>query len=311
MASTVKKLYKYDLGNEYKTKLLDGWIYIKFETTMFCNFQCSYCCVQSPKYTKGEKFEFTRENFHLVINFLKNQNANGIIFEFFGGEPTLNPDLFYFIDKLKTNFAPNLHMILMTNLSAPVELYKKLPSEMELVIGFHTAFYNIDKYLEKAVQLKDRFYKFLTILMIHKDNHLLLGPRIKDFKNLGLETTVCPLLDDNFQFQDRSEDFGIEYDSRYTQMKSEVIDSDMNPLSEREAMEIKSFKGMLCFPNINIKKDGSIEICTITKKQHIETASKVNHKVLCTKSSCTDCELANPKISISYAKKRYGKITSL
>lgn len=310
MAGKRQRLYKYDLGNEYKTKLPEGWIYIKFETTKYCNFQCSYCCVKSPKY-KGEEFEFNRQNFGLVVEFLKKQQAKGIIFEFFGGEPTINPDLPFFAAELEKNFAPNLHMVLMTNLSAPVSLYRRLPKTMELVVGFHSAFYNVDRYLEKAKILNPLFDKFVTILMIHKDNHSSLGKRINDFKLAGLETTVCPLLDKNFQFQDKEDDFGLDFDSRYSEDKSEVLDMDMNRLSEDEAMKIRGFLGMFCFPNININSDGTVEICSVKEKPRIDNAGKVKNMVLCSKRECTDCELANPKLSIQLAKKMYGSINQV
>lgn len=290
-----KKFRLYDFGDPQKVKLIEGWLYVKLEITQYCNFQCSYCCVSAPQY-RNQSFVLNKDNFQKVISFLRKQKAPGLIIEFFGGEPTLHPDLKYFIDELRKNFPQNLSFILMTNLSAPLELYLSLPDEMEVVVGYHSKYNKVDHYIKKAHILSQKFRKFTTILLLHPQNRDSLAPDIPKFRSMGMKASVLPLIN-------TGEQIDFEFDTQFNQDNGNVLDEKGELVSRDEALKYNSFTGMFCFPNINIMADGRVQVCT-QRDTHIDRNEKIRNMVLCSKIRCNDCERANPKISIDYAREK-------
>src|SRR6056300_1571729 len=112
------------MNNELDIYDLEGTLYdndlltIRLIITNACNQACSYClCKSHPKNIKRNT-TFPKEDFYKVIEFIKKQERKRLEFYFFGGEPTLHPNLPEYIDILRKEFGNSLSKLtILTNLS--------------------------------------------------------------------------------------------------------------------------------------------------------------------------------------------------
>jgi len=306
----VNKIKVFDLGCRYKTKLKDNWIYIKFETTKYCNFACSYCCANAPK-IENHNMEYTKENFENVIEFLKAQESDGIIFEFFGGEPTLNLNLLHFIERLKTEFK-NIVILLLTNLSKPIEYYKTLPTDLHICTGYHSQFNNIEKYIEKGILIKEHFDCFTSIVLANRSNESYIFDNAKMMMEAGLNISLQSIIQQSEYFYNKysvnhKKDGNIEYNINYDIKVANAYDMEGNEITDPENYE--NFKGLICYPTIEIMHDGSIRQCCMNNNYNIHKCiKKIKKYTLCHRSYCEECNRSNPKYNVIFFK-QLGKLT--
>ncbi|MDR2141262.1 MAG: radical SAM protein [Deltaproteobacteria bacterium] len=115
-----------------------------------CNLHCDYCFV--AKDFGGAPAELTRENFELLLGWLRRTSTATVAI--LGGEPTLHPDLFYFLESL---WSSGVCPVLFTNALFPSDWAASLASlAYNIVINYNgPEMYRVSDYAlrEKNVEL--------------------------------------------------------------------------------------------------------------------------------------------------------------
>lgn len=114
-----------------------------------CNYSCSYC---HEMFRRGDRDKVDSELLLEVckdITYHYDELGRDVVFEFLGGEPTLQERIPEIGQRL-SNFPTNL--ILRTNGSAPLEWWKKVkPVIGGVIISVHREFADID-HIEKVIE---------------------------------------------------------------------------------------------------------------------------------------------------------------
>ncbi|QOR33934.1 radical SAM protein [Clostridium sp. 'deep sea'] len=128
----------------------------------YCNLNCSYCFANDVM--GKQKINMNRENFEVIVNWLKQAGENNI--RFIGGEPTLHPNFAYFVCKIANDphfkamhifsnavFNENiLQTILLASSSKRVTLLPNC-NEQEIIgkKNYNTLLYNIENLAKKRI----------------------------------------------------------------------------------------------------------------------------------------------------------------
>lgn len=136
--------------------------------TTCCNARCSYC------YEEGIKTSsMTIETAHKVIEFIKSRtiNTKRVNIQWFGGEPTLNPEVMYYItSELKKYYSSqnkeiSFSMITNGSLLDRITLEKMHLSRVQISLdGLHTEYLNRKAYLDKRIDLNSVLNNILMLL---------------------------------------------------------------------------------------------------------------------------------------------------
>lgn len=118
------------LNTQYFTLLL----------TNKCNYECEYC--DQRNFRKSQ--DMSIDTVKAILEYCKLVTKNKISFHLFGGEPTLNPDIFEIVDLIKLY---NYEICMTTNLSQSVDFYKKL--DITTVASYHHE-YTDKAWIERA-----------------------------------------------------------------------------------------------------------------------------------------------------------------
>lgn len=155
---------------KYPIKIYGNFIYDKpnsYQVLAYiadiCNYKCEYCYNKFPR--TGNLLNLSKlEQFITDILEQKDYLALDLI----GGEPTLHPDLLDFCEKYKDS--TNIELTVYTNLTKPLEYYKKLLSyNVQLIVSWHSAADNkifVDKL--KQFSEKERLQTSISIMFEHK-----------------------------------------------------------------------------------------------------------------------------------------------
>lgn len=155
-----------------------------------CNYCCSYCYNSKP-YSK-KRLNLT--NLLNYILFVKQTYPTKYIqLELIGGEPTLHPDLMDFCQKIsKIN---NVLIKIFTNLSAPIEQYKTLllNENLILIASWHS--------LKNDLLNNSYTSKILQLLQLHKNQiEVRIMYEVLNTENaLKIANTILPYCN-NMQF---------------------------------------------------------------------------------------------------------------
>ncbi len=235
-----------------------------------CDFRCTYCDEEQFALKK----ELSFENYMHVLDFIDNKVTKPISnIHLFGGEPTLNKDIFKMVEETKKR--NNIYLNMTTNLNKPAKYYLDL--NVLLVASYHHEYLkeSPESWFEKALKIHERgLIKHITVMIY---------PEIADeiyhlyHKYLGkLPMIVVPL------FEVKNTDWFENEKKRYS----------TDPFSyENEANhfmgEYDPNKMIFCTSGLIIDEEGYIHYCWpryFEKQKHISKA-QYSHFHLCTKKT--------------------------
>lgn len=122
----------------------------------YCNFHCPYCFAQSEM--KNNKIQnISKENFKKFLDFCKNSDEKDV--RIIGGEPTLHPNFFDFIDMV-VNYNYFDRIVVFSNFSFSLEFAEKIIEyNKKIPINFLPNINNNPKY----IQIVERNLDLLTM----------------------------------------------------------------------------------------------------------------------------------------------------
>lgn len=133
---------------------------ISWKINDICNYKCSYCFNKN----KTKKHINNINMIHKSIEYLEKLKYDSYYFSFFGGEPTLHPQIHDILKRV--NGLVNINKIrIITNLSLSVEKlveYREYDN-LEFFVSCHMEYIN-DRFIEKLLYLNDNFNVKLSIL---------------------------------------------------------------------------------------------------------------------------------------------------
>jgi len=243
--------------NEEDLQSLYSTFFVTLFTTRLCNLNCEYCDVINRD--KANSKLISKEEFNSLVKFLKNQENKrpNLNLHFFGGEPTLNPLLFEFIQTAQEDLEEyNLNIMITTNLSRSSAYYEKF-EDVKIVASYHHDYVvNPTDWYCKAKELNRKGVFQHAVLMVTKDN-------MEDIFDLYL---------------DWSKDFRcvmvpidqIYNDEEYLKFKEDTIEMlDYNPFEHDD--EYLNFydnpnkknldMGLMCSSGILVKENGDVSYC--------------------------------------------------
>ena len=302
----------YDLeGTLYEKDLLT----IRLIITNDCNQACYYClCKSHPEVIKRHT-TFTKEDFYKVIDFIEKQDRKRLEFYFFGGEPTLHPNLLEYIDILRKEIGESLSKVtILTNLSESLDYYKSL-GDVNLTVSFHTEEVEKSKWIEwweRAYALKDNINILKVVLTENnlEDIMYLTKKYQSQFPNIFEIQTIYQLSDEYIKhakklvteelFTTGSDNIRLLCDETLLVMDGKEIPNEKYCDFETH----KNFQCMMCKAGFWIMESGDVIRCSSdirTKRPMMnifkDEIKKLDMWGLCTNKSC-NCEEGYPKISI-------------
>ena len=114
-------------------------LFIEMVTTDICNQNCWYCHWKKDNKERSSN-TISMKNFERVCDFIEMQERETIGFNFYGGEPTMNPDLIPMIQELDKRFHDKLlNITVLTNLSKEVEYFEPIMDikSLRLICSLH------------------------------------------------------------------------------------------------------------------------------------------------------------------------------
>jgi len=177
--------------NSQLLKTISRTMFITFMVTKKCNLKCSYCDV----ITGEEKSRYVSIiDFWMFLKWIKlNSKRPNIAFSFFGGEPSLNPNINKFAGILKREFEGkrNLEITMTTNLMKSKEYWIKLDKDIKIAASYHNnKLYK--KWFEKALILKNKGQLHHIVLMLTNKNHKTIIKAYKKYSKI-LPCIICPI----------------------------------------------------------------------------------------------------------------------
>ena len=283
-----------------------------------------YCSSVCPPILAKHKFEFDDAKINIMINFLKFQDLNGIIFEIYGGEPTLYPGLAKLINKMRNEF-DNIIIKVYSNMSMPLNKLKKLPKTFKWKISYHPHFYKndivkINKFLDNLEYINNNYKNTMFFQLVDGNNTEYLksfyNEYIKRFPN-NLENfseiDFHSILDFNrsdvdynlFTEEKRNRKNDVSFLNNIRKMDG-IIEYKTIPeydfLKEKDGYNwcnYDKFFGMMCVPYFWIRTDGSVEAaCKQSGKYNINKLEKIPFGSLCMKKQCPQYMIRFPKVSM-------------
>lgn len=236
---------------------------IEMIITEKCSFRCSYCYWKDdPDYSFSAHDLISRSNFCQVVDFIKAQEKAKNEFTFYGGEPTVHPDLFYFIDEVYERI-PGVDIGLLTNLSKPMSYFEKFPRSKvrSIIASLHTQWVvDIDAWFEKVAFLKPAEIR----LVLTEKNHDLIFQAYEKYRHLyEKEMVIHPLSDyENIQGLLAMENVVVQIDDdNYSHAGNVVIQLKNGEDFKGDHREIVNFKGMMCNAGYHVDMKGNVYSC--------------------------------------------------
>lgn len=219
-----------------------------------CNYRCPYC------WFNGKWHHFVKQNINLSIDDLFRawrsiyEKYGPVHIDLIGGEPFIYPNFIELIKQLSS-----IHTIgITTNLSIEVDNFVREidNSKVKIVTTFHPLFADFDKFVKRALLLKE---KGMTQLV----NYLAYPPQIKFIRYYKEKFAGyrIPLSVMTFWGQYN----GKDYPQGYTQEERQLIEPYLgNREGEKFQLEPKLVKGRMCKAGqiyAIIKTNGSVFRC--------------------------------------------------
>ncbi|MCX5694693.1 MAG: radical SAM protein [Candidatus Omnitrophica bacterium] len=219
-----------------------------------CNYRCPYCWF----YGRWQKMPFKNIYPPLEQVLKKWENIykryGSVLIELIGGEPLIYPNIVQLVHGLAA-----LHkIVIISNLSVDVDdLTRGIDcSRLSISGSFHPAFADFERFLERAVMIKERGFG-------DRISYVAYPPQIKSmhyymdkFRKHGIYTQVVTFW---------GEYENVQYPLGYTDEERKIIEPDLGiRRNEKFQLVPKSVKGRLCRAGqvyADIKSDGSVVTC--------------------------------------------------
>jgi MoaA/NifB/PqqE/SkfB family radical SAM enzyme len=194
-----------------------------------------------------------------------------------GGEPTLVPSLLATVEKLAKL---QVKIEILTNLSAPVELYQQLQAFSTITSSLHYSQCNAREFFDKVIELAGTRLKIYVLA-----EHQYFTESIISFNRLTK-------ISSNVELRPVDSDEVSSYTDSYTAQQLDAIydrDTSVNGTNSFTAHVLKELNKKdtsICnagFTNIHIDNDGKIYPCQEIKK----SMGTIYDKVKLTKTICT------------------------
>ncbi len=151
-----------------------------------CNLNCKNCLGHSYLYNEDNKFIYNIDCYENDLNLLKNSNIYTKVFNFLGGEPSINPNLNLYINILEKYF-PNSTLRLTTNGLNLMNLDYNIVSKFNEICISEYEIANLN-YLKLFNEMHKKYplVKFFRIKNIKK-SQFLIHENIEGFRSLRSE----------------------------------------------------------------------------------------------------------------------------
>jgi MoaA/NifB/PqqE/SkfB family radical SAM enzyme len=225
------------------------------------------------------------------------------MFHFYGGEPTLHPDLRTYMRILKDVFGENIRIKLSTNLEREMEYFDDLPDYVEVWASYH---HFSPDWHKKVMMLQNRKMLKKALLMCDVTNYDTIYEIVKILKPKIDCIKISPI--DKFR---RS--------SKYSYFKGEKGFEDHDPYEDYEILDIvvdgekynkvpnvedfNNFEGYLCNAGFDIYPDGAVKYCSRDDRVLLnlinEEPKKLERLHVCRSKDCP-CDPEFGKYSMKY-----------
>ena len=175
------------------TDVVDKINFIEIKLDNICDMSCVYCGEYSSSKIAKEKnklikSEIKKNNLEIFLNWLTTINLTDTNISFLGGEPSVSPNFYYFMERLKNIPIKNLSISFMTNancsnksLNKMFKLFDSLPIDWKINVVIS----NESKLPSELIRWGlnwERFEKnFIQINNNERINYLSLCPTISIF----------------------------------------------------------------------------------------------------------------------------------
>jgi MoaA/NifB/PqqE/SkfB family radical SAM enzyme len=234
---------KYALKPYYRT-IFPNRVHLYWLPTSRCNYRCSYCPVVT--------------NFDFSTIFTKRGERSGsdwleafdrmppFSLYIYGGEPFVYADLATVINDL-----PAKHSMLgiVTNLSQPVAVYRKIKRSVHLNASFHREFANEEDFIAKIRELKDQFTIQVNIVAT-PENLPVLKRVSEEFSRSEISMHVDPYLD-----------LGFEYTAEQLALLRPFLTPDREPKMQADYADFSPKRCSAGRNYLHVAADGSAYTC--------------------------------------------------
>lgn len=310
----LKKIEKFNLIDEH---YYDDYCYTSFIPTLQCNVNCNYCSMECYNYNPLTDYRCNTFEFQKMINFLNMQDYKKHMFEFFGGEPTLHPQLKEFTWMLDKQLKGLDYIHILTNLKLPsIYYFDNWPQSVKFSCSYHSHW--MDEFDKKSWFKK---VKELNTLGMIRDVKLIMIPgneedildKHEQYKHINFPIFEIVLdirnLDNEWgkKWKEKLEncDYHGAYDSSFD---GEILYKDGTKGTLENYYKLNFF-GMLCNAKFRIASNGNVYYCWARcwdkdEKQTINVFKDKLKKVatwhMCNYKQCWGCDMPYPKYSAKY-----------
>lgn len=208
---------------------------ITFVLTQKCNIECWYCYWNEERDIR----ETVDHDFDKVIEFIKLHERKHLLFQFYGGEPTIHPKLIEYADILNKEFN-SIDMWMHTNLLKSKRYFEQFNKydNFRVNCSFHTDWIpDVDKWFEKVYELNNS----VIYLMLQANNFDQIEKLY--FENVNKKFVwICPV---------------------HQILETETYDKMKDTFDKDHIYEhgFGSYKNLMCKPGFVIRENGDIMRC--------------------------------------------------
>jgi sulfatase maturation enzyme AslB (radical SAM superfamily) len=208
---------------------------LTFVLTQKCNIKCWYCYWNKEKDIR----ETVEHDFDKVIEFIKLHEKKNLLFQFYGGEPTIHPKLIEYTNILNKTFN-NVSLLMHTNLLKPRKYFEQFNKydNFKINCSFHTDWIpDVEEWFKKVYMLNNS-----VIYFILQENNFDQIEKLY-FENVSKKTVIISPIE---------QILGTE---TYYRMK------EIFPKEHIHEHSFKNYKNLMCKPGFIIRENGDIMRC--------------------------------------------------
>lgn len=259
------------MGNDLENKKQP--VSFNWDMHYACNYRCPYCWFYGKWQQMADQNKYPPLDRILKIweNIYNKYGCAHI--ELIGGEPLIYPNIIQLVKGLSV-----FHRIgITTNLSVEVnDFVRQIDASFVQVCGsFHPAFADLEKFLKRAVLLKEKGFGNKIFYVAYPPQIKMLPYYEEKFKQHGILLSVLTFWG---QYN------GVSYPQGYTEEEKSVIHPYLGTREgEKFQLEPKAVKGRLCRAGqlyANIKADGTVYRCGGSSSQVIGNFFQEDFKLL-------------------------------
>lgn len=245
----------------YNQKDVLNTTFINLFTTIDCQLNCNYCVEKMMMTAKGAPENIGKHLFGNTIKFIRAQETDNVFFHFYGGEPTLHPNLLQYIVALKVEFEDRIRIKLSTNLERELEYYEKIPEYVEVWASIHR-YHDFKELHQRAKMLNEKGMLKKLFLMCSPTDYKIAHEIYETIQDLSPQiypidkfrrTTIYKKFKESYTF--------VEHDP-FEDFEDVDIVLDGRPFWGIPTVErFNNFEGCLCNAGFDIYPNGNVHYC--------------------------------------------------